>query len=285
MKCPSCGSAVPAGETICMECGTELVLAVAESASDAPATPTDVSPAPAPAPAAAATVSCPDCGERVRADANGLCPVCGHDFGDVVELDEDAFFEAPPSLEAAMEAERERLRALGEHAARAAGSLTADAAPRTDQASSELHAPSREIPLPGDRHRERYRTGAPTAVEQFRLEVEGGQTVFFDGRMVSEVRLDVDQISVGRRDPASGHYPDIDLGHFRNIDPHISRRHARFIRQQGRWFIEDLCANDATFLNDTSHALNAEALPLSAGDRVLISESVVLRFVEGPPGA
>lgn len=271
MNCPSCGASVPAGETICLDCGTELVFAF-----DAPEP--SPSPVPAPTPAAPAAPaareqSCPDCGERVARDANGLCPVCGHDFGGPVEIDEDEFFKDPPSLDQAMAAERERLQRLGQSASTAPSSAPSSAPLPGDPDPGALP------PLPGDRHRSRYQgTGAQAAVPRdvAFLVIDGGQTVFFDGRMTSQVRLDVDQVLVGRRDPAQGHYPDIDLGHFRHIDGHISRRHARVYRQQGRWYLEDLCENDATYLNDKAHALNGETVALNAGDRILISDSVAM---------
>jgi pSer/pThr/pTyr-binding forkhead associated (FHA) protein len=96
--------------------------------------------------------------------------------------------------------------------------------------------------------------------------------------MTAQVRLDVDQVLIGRRDPSQGHYPDLDLGHFRQIDAHISRRHARVYRKGSRWFLEDLCENDATYLNDKAHVLNGESVPLKNGDEVLISDSVAMTF-------
>ena len=290
-RCPSCHASVPAGETICLDCGTELVFSapVAPATVDAPQQsppPTAASTSSAPAKAA-----CPDCGESVHADSNGLCPVCGHDFASPVTIDEDAFFRAPPSLEQALAAERERAARLAGASPQAAGG-SAPAAPSTQgepgeprSASAAMFgagAPAPSAPLPSDRSRQRFAgepgDPLPAAGEQALLFVEGGQSVFFDGRMVQRVRLDVDQLLVGRRDPQAGHYPDIDLAHFRHIDGHISRRHARVYREHGQWRVEDLCDNDATFLNDASHALNGDSAALNDGDRIMISDSVILTF-------
>ncbi len=282
MNCPSCGAKVPAGETICMDCGTELVFAM----SDAP----PVS-APEPAPEASAPkakskskeIPCPDCGEVVAPDANGLCIICGHDFGGIVEIDEDEFFQDPPSLEEAMEAERRRLAGdapmgIAEPSLPGDARLPSDAGLPGDSEPAPRGAP----PLPGDRKRQRWKGTGPQpavgAVEEAWLMVGGSQTVFFDGRMTSQIKLNVDQVLIGRRDPSQGHYPDIDLGHFRQIDAHISRRHARVYRKGGRWFLEDLCENDATYLNDKAHVLNGQTVPLKNGDKVLISDSVAMTF-------
>jgi ribosomal protein L32 len=256
--CPSCGARVLPGETICGECGTELVLL--------PDPPAVAPPTPAPTPADSAPHAlpppCPDCGERVAPDLNGLCPVCGYDGQGGIHA-----------------------RAPAEPGAAPAEPVSAPAEPAS--------APP-EVPLPGDRARARWRTqgdGAAPAgsVEGLRhglaLQVEGGQTVFFEGAMREIVPLEVDELLIGRRDPTRGHYPDLDLSHLAPLDPHISRRHARVLRRQGQWWVEDLCRNDATFLNDRAHVLNGEAAPLAAGDRVLISDAVALRVVGRPPGA
>jgi hypothetical protein len=281
MNCPSCGASVPAGETICMDCGTELVFAMADAASVS--APEERTPTPAPAAGKSAReVSCPDCAEVAAPDSNGLCAICGHDFGGIVEIDEEEFFQDPPSLEQAMEAERRRLAGAAHVATpspRGDPPLPSEA---PDSLSFESGQTASTPPLPGDRKRKRWQgTGPQPAVglvEEAWLIVGGSQTVFFDGRMTSQIRLDVDQVLIGRRDPSQGHYPDVDLGHFRQIDAHISRRHARVFRKGTRWFLEDLCENDATYLNDKAHVINGETVPLKSGDEVLISDSVSMTF-------
>lgn len=278
MNCPSCGAGVPAGETICMDCGTELVFATADAPPVSSPTPAaSKSSSAEPAKTTGREVACPDCGEVAAPDPNGLCSVCGHDFGWLVEIDEDEFFRDPPSLEEAMEAERRRLAREG--VATQSPPLPGDGAARPPLPDDDEHG---AVPLPGDRKRRRWKgTGPQPAVglaEEAWLVVGGSQTVFFDGRMTSQIRLDVDQILIGRRDPSQGHYPDVDLGHFRQIDAHISRRHARVYRKGSRWFLEDLCENDATYLNDKAHVLNGETVPLKSGDQVLISDSVSMTF-------
>jgi predicted component of type VI protein secretion system len=272
-----------------MDCGTELVLTGDASLGPAPVEP--VAPTRSPAtrvPEPVAAVVCPDCGEQVRADANGMCPVCGHDFAAPVEIDEAEFFRDPPSLDEV----RRRSSAPdgGSSGSSPVGSWSAPhvdvptPANSTDAAAVRHEVQSATMPLPADRVRSRFRpgTGEQLAVEPSAwLHVEGGQSVFFDGRMVETVTLDVDELLVGRRDPAVGHYPDIDLAHFVHIDRHISRRHARILRMDGRWFVEDLADNDATWLNDRAHVLNRDRAELSDGDRILVSDSIAMVFRTG----
>ena len=317
--CPSCSAPVPAGETICLECGTELVF-VREPSAPAPApeaaAPEEAADAVAELAAepAAESVSaaepeaeapCPDCGELVSADANGLCPVCGFDLSARVDIDEAAFFAPPLSLDETLERERARAEQLARGrahdvpprlapsppaasfgpagggdggAAYVAQSAATGGAAAEAQRSGASGAP---MPLPSERSRVRYRQDSrPQAVAEAAawVFVDGQQSVFFDGRMTHKLRLDVDELTIGRRDPSAGHYPDIDLAHLRHIDGHISRRHARLKRRAGQWYIEDLCDNDATFLNDQAHVLNREEAPLSDGDRIMISDSLALLF-------
>jgi len=276
MRCPSCAAEVSAGETICIECGTELVLTsdvharlrvdtVAKADADDSSGRSEESQRSSDG----GGVSCPDCGHAVEPDANGLCPICGCDLSNVDELDAGALMRDPLSLDA-LRAQRKK-SAIEAELAQGGPTRAKGGAPDP-----------RALPLPADRQRRRFLAtddDVETVDDAAHLVVEGGQTVFFDGRMTRRVALNVDQVTIGRRDPTQGHYPDLDLSHFRHIDGHISRRHARLFRVDGRWYVEDLCANDATYLNDKAHVLNGETSELASGDRVIISDSVALTFI------
>ena len=111
------------------------------------------------------------------------------------------------------------------------------------------------------------------------LSVEGGKRVFFHGAEVSKIVLTGEPLLLGRRDMLAGHYPDIDLGNYFDQDRTISRRHLRIYRDiNGYWFIEDLCSNNATFLNDRKHPLNRSRAELKPGTKILISNSIILTF-------
>lgn len=110
------------------------------------------------------------------------------------------------------------------------------------------------------------------------LEVEGGQEVFFRGAYTTRVPLKANSLLFGRRDVMASHYPDIDLMMYRKLDPAISRRHLRLFRENGRFFVEDLCNNNATFINDYSNKLNHERRELRHGDRIFVSMSLSFIF-------
>jgi len=111
------------------------------------------------------------------------------------------------------------------------------------------------------------------------LETEGAQEVFYRGKYVTHIELTGSSLLVGRRDVMSGHYPDIDLAMYRKQDPAISRRHLRiFCDINRRYFIEDLCNNNATFVNNYEAPLNLERRELRDGDRIFVSMTLALVF-------
>ncbi len=273
-QCPSCSVPVHPGETICLECGTELAVTVDVDLEDAVsaseevagvAAPGEAAPAPGPADA----TICLECGERVSPDPNGLCPICGFDFDAPTMVRDADYHGAAATSQPAHSVDYRRFAGAADNnapeapVARGAAMPAAPAAVGTTSSEATAQA---GIQLS---------ISAPASPS---LYVDGGQAVFFDGRMTSVIPLDVDQLQIGRRDPEVGHYPEVDLAHYRHVDPHLSRRHARVVREGSEWFVEDLCANDATWLNDRAHVLNRERARLGEGDRIIISDSIAFVF-------
>jgi pSer/pThr/pTyr-binding forkhead associated (FHA) protein len=58
-----------------------------------------------------------------------------------------------------------------------------------------------------------------------------------------------DEIVIGREDPVSGIYPEVDLTPHGGEDGGVSRQHARLIVEEGNYFIEDLDSTNFTFVN------------------------------------
>ena len=85
-----------------------------------------------------------------------------------------------------------------------------------------------------------------------------------------------DHYVIGRVDPASGSYPDVDLVPFGGEEGGVSRRHARIIRADDRFLIEDLNSVNHTFLNKEKLPAE-EAQPLQDGDEIRLGR-VLLRF-------
>jgi molybdenum cofactor synthesis domain-containing protein len=70
-----------------------------------------------------------------------------------------------------------------------------------------------------------------------------------DSRHDVEVPLIKEEVSIGRLDPASGSFPDVDLTAYDAEKKGVSRRHAKITKRGGEVFIADLGSINGTFLN------------------------------------
>lgn len=84
---------------------------------------------------------------------------------------------------------------------------------------------------------------------------------------------------VGRTDPHSGIFPDVDLSRF---DPHtkVSRRHARVWRDGDTFLIEDLESVNGTVINDSVKLAPRQPRVLESGDKLRLGETT-LHFLVG----
>ena len=90
--------------------------------------------------------------------------------------------------------------------------------------------------------------------------------------------LDKSENLIGRRDPTSNIFPEVDLSKF---DPQtkISRRHARVWRDGTSFMIEDLGSSNGTILlstvSDTLRLTPHQAHPLANGDRIRVGDTTL----------
>lgn len=95
------------------------------------------------------------------------------------------------------------------------------------------------------------------------------------------IKLDPDQDDyvIGRVDPASGSYPDVDLVPFGGEEGGVSRRHAKISRVGQGFIIKDLNSVNYTFVN--KHKIGTGmAHELKDGDEIRLGR-VLLRFRTG----
>lgn len=95
--------------------------------------------------------------------------------------------------------------------------------------------------------------------------------------------LDKEENLIGRRDPMSNIFPEIDLSKY---DPQtkISRRHARIWRQGNQFMLEDLGSSNGTVLlvglNEKIRLLPRQPHPLNNGDKIKVGDTT-LQFITG----
>ncbi len=246
-NCPDCGNSYTHGQVICEECGCDLSpievkVPKVKVADDAPTKTVSVADAPEyycdPNQLVDGINGCGYVGTMV----GNICPKCG------------GLWENP-------------IPALPAHKT-TASTVTQSQPVNTDLSLAKPVEPSSHI---DDDYPE------STAASYPMLVVEGNQTVLYEGGSVSEIPFDVDELSIGCRDTEQGHYPDIDLLKYRNHDPFLSRQHALFFKEDGKYFINVLSQADSTGFNSKSDIMAAgERREIKTGTRIFFSDSIVI---------
>jgi hypothetical protein len=92
----------------------------------------------------------------------------------------------------------------------------------------------------------------------------------------TEFGLTSEESNIGRWDADNGIFPDVDLD---THDPEakVSRRHARIIKENGQYMLEDLGSTNGTFINRGRRLIPGARQPLSDGDEVIVGKTF-LRF-------
>ena len=92
----------------------------------------------------------------------------------------------------------------------------------------------------------------------------------------TEFRLLNDESTIGRWDADNGIFPDVDLD-AHDSDAKVSRRHARIVRSNGSYFVEDLGSTNGTYVNRGRRLLPGNPQLLNDGDEVIVGKTF-LRF-------
>jgi len=92
------------------------------------------------------------------------------------------------------------------------------------------------------------------------------------GRVGQEFDITKDSTEIGRLDPDSGVWPDIDLT---QDDPgsQVSRRHARIFFTDDKYFIEDLGSTNGTFVNKGPRLAQGVPQELKSGDEIIMGRT------------
>jgi uncharacterized Zn finger protein (UPF0148 family) len=233
LACPICGVEVSADEAFCANCGASLAQApippepVPEAAPEVAPEP-ETAPAPEaepPAPEAAVAAPPPEPEPAVEEAAPAPAtpaPVAPAPAAEPAALN-------CPACGAEIEPGDVFCSACGfsleAPAAPAAAPAAAAPAPTASPAPTAAPAPA-AAPAPG---------AGPRLV----IAASG-----------AEIPLPAkEEIIVGREDPVSGIYPDVDLTPHGGESGGVSRRHARILVEGGQYYVEDLDSTNFTFVN------------------------------------
>ncbi|NWG20466.1 MAG: FHA domain-containing protein [Chloroflexi bacterium] len=257
--CPQCGIDNPAGARYCDQCGAMLIPVPPQ-----PAAP--VAPPAAPAPAIGPTV-CPQCGQAAI-PGEAFCDNCG------------APLSAP---------------------SRPAAPVTTPpySAPVAPQASypPPIPAPAPAAPPATPPHQPPLPTPTTVAPPSYQAPVTppvsvpatpAGPTPVSGRASLAPAAFVVmgtgaivplpatAQAVIGRGDPVSKYFPDIDLSAHGALDQGVGRRHARIFVQGGQILLEDLDSTNGTLVNGQKVAPR-QARALADGDQITLGR-MLLRF-------
>ncbi|MGQ9482665.1 zinc-ribbon domain-containing protein [Chloroflexus sp.] len=226
--CPQCGVANPDNARFCDQCGAQLI-PVPAAPPQAP-TPVPVTPPEAGgSTVGAGLTTCPQCGTGVI-PGEAFCDNCG------APLFNRPAVSPPPGVGSPFP-----------------GVPPQPFYPPPQPATIQIPAPARPTPVP------------PVPPSPVRSSLAGVRLRLENGTVLSLPATG--QATVGRADPVSNFYPDIDLTTHGGLERGVGRRHGRFLVQQGQVYYEDLDSTNGSFRNN-SKIPPRQPQPIQHGDEL-----------------
>ncbi|WP_322486969.1 zinc-ribbon domain-containing protein [Chloroflexus sp.] len=228
--CPQCGVANPDSARFCDQCGAQLIPVPARAPTPASSTP---KPAPTMSgPVSAGPTSCPQCGSGVI-PGEAFCDNCGaplfHAPPVAASPAPDLPFPGAPPQPVYPPPQPVTMQPTTPPPA----AIPAAAPPRPTPPPAPAAPPPRPAPPP---------TIPPPPV---RSSLAGARLRLADGTVL--LLPAAAQALIGRADPVSNFYPDIDLTPHGGLERGVGRRHGRFFVQQGQVYYEDLDSTNGSF--------------------------------------
>ena len=250
--CPNCGNEAQDTAVFCDQCGTRLKEPEAAAATVAEAE----APAPAPAPDVAEPegVRCAACGYP-NVPGELFCENCGVPL-EALEPEPAVAVAAEPIEEApAPQAEAVPAEAVEAAPATPEAEAPESTAPPLPSTPAPLQAcPACGAPVGADDEfcdncgAALKEAAAPAVEAEVVPAVAGPRLVVADTG--AEIPLPAgDEVLIGREDPISGIFPDIDLTPHGGEEGGVSRKHVRIRAQDGGYTVEDLNSTNFTFVN------------------------------------
>jgi FHA domain-containing protein len=199
-------------------------------------------------------IKCGECGYE-NTDGLDYCDGCG------AKLSTDGASAATGEAAAPPKSEDSAEQPAAEQAP-SSEAPTGEIKPEAAPAESPAPAPS-EAPA------------APAAVPQFKARLQ----IVRGGRKAQEFPLEEGNNLVGRWDPETGAFPEVDL---EQDDPEakISRKHALIRIEGGKITVEDIGSLNGTYVNRQPRLQPGTPVELKSGDEVIIGKTFLKLVVE-----
>jgi hypothetical protein len=279
--CPQCGVDNPAGARYCDQCGAMLIPVPAQTTAPASAPATSVpaiGPTVCPQCGQAAIPGeafCDNCGAPLSAPSRSVAPVAPPPHSAAppqpvyppptpVTIPPTAPVSPAPTAPPASPPPAAPAAPPSYHAPPAPPPPAAPAAPPSYQAPPAQPAPARSPVSP------------PTSTPVSGRTSLAPSVLVVVGAGASLPLPAAPQAIIGRSDPVSKFYPDIDLNPYGALDQGVGRRHARIFVQGGQVLIEDLDSINGTLVNG-QRVLPFQSRALADGDQITLGR-MLLRF-------
>ncbi|MDW8404399.1 zinc-ribbon domain-containing protein [Chloroflexus sp.] len=212
--CPQCGVSNPDSARFCDQCGAQLIPVPARAPTPAPSAKPAATTLSGPVSAGA--TSCPQCGSGVI-PGEAFCDNCGAPL-----------FHAPPVAAApAPDLPFPGAPPQPVYPPPQPATIQPVAAPASPPTPPPVASP---VPPPSP---------ARSSLAGVRLRLADGTVLPLPAAA---------QALIGRADPVSNFYPDIDLTPHGGLERGVGRRHGRFFVQQGQVYYEDLDSTNGSFI-------------------------------------
>jgi len=148
----------------------------------------------------------------------------------------------------------------------AAGKTEGTPPPASEAKTGEISLPPQPAPAAA---------AAPSPAAHFKAKL----SLLRGGRKGQEFPLDNGQNFIGRWDPETGSFPEVDL---EQDDPEakISRKHALIIIENGKITIEDIGSLNGTYVNRGNRLIPGTPLEIKADDEVIIGKTFLKLVVD-----
>ena len=261
--CPNCNTPIIPGSAFCDNCGLNIPNAQPAPAGVSGSVATQYQTSAA---ASANSVQCPNCG-TFNAPGSAFCENCGMQVSSVASDPQPASVPAIPG--GCPQCGYNNVP--GASFCEQCGTPLSSVAPVPQSAPAPAPEPA-PVPIPDDF------PPTPTPV----LPVEPAAVVYVEGRLIIEgsgVSLPLlqgrQEASIGREDPVSNIFPDINLDPYGGHDNGVGRQHAKLVIIGGQLCLVDLNSVNGSFVN-RQKVLPGQPQPVHDGDEIRLGRIVLI---------
>lgn len=214
-----------------------------------------------------AMITCPSCNTPAPPGAV-FCDHCGYDLRTVAPP------TAPePAIPAGMSMAQDIVCPTCQHVNIAGSAFCENCGAQLAQAARPATPPAWSPPAEAPRY---PAPGTPAGLQSL-MESISGRFVIQDTQVSLPIPPGKLEIILGREDPVSGIFPDIDLDPHGGHEAGVGRRHARLILRSGQVYLEDLDSVNGTIVNRQRIPAH-QPVALKSGDEIRLGKLALVYF-------